>query len=359
VKFRIQVGDMPKLDDFEGLVTWDGLQQWVLDHDRDLPGTGPVIDAVSLQGGAQNVILRLVRSGGEFILRRPPRHPRPNSNKTMQREATVLAALADTDVPHPALYASCEDLSVIGVNFYTMQVVDGFTPLGALPEQYDAGWRRTMAFELIDAAARLGSLDPRKLGLENFGHAEEWAQRQVDRWRGQLESYAELGYSSTIAIEGTGDWLANHVPPDPRIGIIHGDLQWANTMFSSHQPQLMAIIDWELSTLGDPLLDLGWILTSWVEEGDPPGHVSQMTPTEGLPSRHELIQRYADASSRDMAHIDWYFVLACYKLGILLEGTWARAQAGKAPMEIGVHMHSYALWLFSKAEQVIAESGSR
>jgi aminoglycoside phosphotransferase (APT) family kinase protein len=350
---------MAELDDFEGLVTWEGLQQWVLDHDKDLPGTGPVLDAESLQGGAQNVILRLARSGGEFVLRRPPRHPRSNSNKTMQREATVLTALAQTDVPHPALYACCEDPAVIGVNFYAMEVVDGFTPRGALPDQYDAEWRRMMAFDLVDAAAKLGSVVPSDVGLEDFGRSEGWATRQVDRWRGQLESYAELGYSPTVAIDEISGWLDKHVPQDVRVGIIHGDLQWANTMYRYDQPKLAAIIDWELSTLGDPLLDLGWILTSWVEEDDPPGHVSQLTPTDGLPSRQELIQRYANVSGRDVTNLDWYFVLACYKLGILLEGTWARAQAGKAPMELGVHLHSYALWLFTKADQLIAESGTR
>jgi aminoglycoside phosphotransferase (APT) family kinase protein len=277
----------------------------------------------------------------------------------MQREATALAALANTEVPHPTLYASCDDPNVIGVNFYAMEVVDGFTPLGVLPDQYDAEWRRKMAFELIDAAAHLGSVDPSAVGLENFGHAEGWAQRQVERWRGQLETYSELGYSPTIAIEPTSEWLEGHIPSNTRIGVIHGDLQWANTMFSHQQPKLMAVIDWELSTLGDPLLDLGWILTSWIEEDDPPGHISQLTPTEGLPSREELIQRYADVSGRDLSEMQWYFVLACYKLGILLEGTWARAQAGKAPMEIGEHLHRYALWLFSKAEQLIAVSGAK
>jgi aminoglycoside phosphotransferase (APT) family kinase protein len=350
---------MSELDDFDGLVTWEGLQQWVLEHDQELPGTGPIIEAVSLQGGAQNVILRLGRSGGEFVLRRPPRHLRSNSNKTMLREATVLTALADTDVPHPTIYASCDDLAVMGVNFYAMEVIDGFSPVGALPEQYNAEWRRTMAFALVDAAALLGSVDPSTVGLETFGHAEDWAQRQVDRWRRQLEGYSELGYTSTVAIDGIGGWLQTHVPSTTQIGVIHGDLQWPNTMFSREEPRLMAIIDWELSTLGDPLLDLAWILTSWVEEDDPPGHVPIITPTDGLPSRKELIQRYGEASGRDLSDMHWYFVLACYKLGILLEGTWARAQVGKAPMEIGVHLHSYALWLFSKAEQLIAESGSQ
>jgi aminoglycoside phosphotransferase (APT) family kinase protein len=362
VNVRIQIeGEvaLPELDDFGGLVNWDGLQQWVLDQDEAIPGQGPVREAIALQGGAQNVVLRLGREGGEFILRRPPRHLRPNSNKTMSREGTILAALRDTQVPHPTFYAACEDPTVIGANFYAMQMVDGFTPLGTLPERYDATWRRGMAFELIDAAARLGSMDPSAVGLENFGHTEDWAERQVERWRSQLEGYSELGYNSPIAIQSTSDWLAAHVPSATRMGIIHGDLQWANTIFSDREPKLLAIIDWELSTLGDPLLDLGWILTSWVEDDDPPGHVAQLNPTEGLPSRDEIIERYAEVSGRDVTEMPWYFVLACYKLGILLEGTWARAQAGKASMEIGLQLHSYAEWLFSKAEQLIGESGDR
>jgi aminoglycoside phosphotransferase (APT) family kinase protein len=124
-------------------------------------------------------------------------------------------------------------------------------------------------------------------------------------------------------------------------------------MFAPDEPKLAAIVDWELSTLGDPLLDLGWLLTAWIEPGDPPGKAPQLDPWEGMPSRAELIAHYATVSGRDVAAMPWFFVLACYKLGILLEGSHARASAGQAPKEIGDMLHAYALWLFEKANQVL------
>lgn len=345
------------LDDFGGLLSWDLLQDWVVSQPA-IPGRGPVRAVRQLTGGSQNNVFRCEREGGEFVLRRPPTHPRPNSDETMRREARVLAALAGSEVPHPRFYAACSDLAVLGVCFYAMEAVDGFAPLSGLPGRYatDPEWQRAMAFELVDAAAALGAVDIHAVGLDDFGKADQWLERQVPRWRSQLDGYASFeGYDpdGLPDVDLVGDWLAARRPHEHRIGLIHGDLQWANVLFAHDAPRLAAIIDWELSTLGDPMLDLAWILTAWSEHDDPPGHEGGSLPYGAMPTRAELVARYGERSGRDLRDIDWFVVLASYKLAIILEGTHARACAGKAPRAIGDALHAYSRWLVAFARHTI------
>ncbi|MGE0308847.1 MAG: phosphotransferase family protein [Acidimicrobiia bacterium] len=345
-----------KLDDFDGLLDWERLQAWIAAN--DLPGSGPVTAVEQLTGGSQNNIFRLTRTGAQMVLRRPPKHLRANSNSTMLREARVLGALNGSGVPAPALYGECADESVIGACFYVMEPINGFTPTGELPGNYanDPRWRWAMAEALIDGAAKLAQIDPNAVGLSDFGKPDRWVERQVERWRSQLASYSELsGYDGPDlpGFERVAGWLDANQPPSCRIGIIHGDFQWANVMFAHDRPELVALVDWELCTLGDPLLDLGWILTSWDEPGDPEGHQLQVSPWDGFPTRDQLIERYAAASGHDVTHVPWYFVLACYKLGVILEGSWARALSGQASMDMGQRLHETADWLFRKANQLI------
>lgn len=347
------------LHDFEGLLNWDHLHSWVAAN--DLPGHGPVIAVEQLTGGSQNNIFKMTRTDGEaFVLRRPPLHLRKNSNNTMLREARVLGALRGSDVPHPEFYAVCDDLDVIGTCFYTMAVVDGFVPMGTLPDRWaQDDFRHELGFAMVDAAAKLGAVDHEAVGLADFGKSEDWLGRQVSRWRSQLDGYSELdGYDGSRIenVDRVGDWLDANKPATCRIGIIHGDYQFANVMMRHSEPKVAAIVDWELSTLGDPLLDLGWLLAAWNEDGDPPGRLGQFSPWESMPTRADLIARYGELSGRDMSVMPWYFVLACYKLGILLEGTHARACAGQAPKEMGDIMHSITVWLFAKANQSIDQT---
>ncbi|MCE2392511.1 MAG: phosphotransferase family protein [Proteobacteria bacterium] len=347
------------LDDFGGLLDWPQLQEWILA--ADLPGSGPVTSVERLQGGSQNNLFLLRRGPERMVLRRPPVHPRPNSDRTMLREARVLAALAGSEVPHPGFYAACADTQVIGVCFYVMEAIDGFTPMGALPDRYgsDPEWRRELGLAMVDGAAALAAVQPDAVGLGDFGKRENWIDRQVGRWRSQLEGYREMpGYDGPDLpeVDRVGEWIEAHRPGDFRLGVIHGDYQHANVMANRDQPALAAIVDWELSTLGDPRLDLAWLLTAWYEPGDPPGRGSYAQPEAGFPSRAELVERYAQRTGANLDEMSWWFTLACYKLGILLEGTHARACAGKAPKEIGDTLHRTAVWLFAKAAQLVDQA---
>ncbi len=320
-------------------------------------GEGPLENVVSLAGGTQNILLRLTLNGRDVVLRRPPLHPRASSNETMRREARVLRALAGSDVPHPALIAACDDETVLGCAFYLMEPIDGFNPIGQLPEPHASSptLRHAMGLALVDGIAALGRLDYRAVGLEGFGKPDGFLNRQVSRWSDQLASYADLpgwpGAQSLPDIHAIGDWLDAHRPSSFTAGIMHGDYHLANVMYRRDSGDLAAIVDWELATIGDPLLDLGWVLATW-PDGDGQSTVS-VTPWEGFPSPAQLVERYRTGSSRDLSALDWYHVLACYKLGILLEGTFARACAGKAPRDVGDRLHARAIHLFTRAARLI------
>src|SRR5271170_5259592 len=345
----------PDLSDFGGLLNWGRLQAWI--QSRNLPGSGPATQVQQLAGGSQNNLFLISRGEGRLVLRRPPLHPRANSNEIMRREARVLMALANSNVPHPRVYAICDDPSVLGVCFYVMEPLEGFSPMNELPGEYatNRSWRRAMGAEFVRAAAALGAVDYRAVGLADFGKPEDWHGRQVARWRSQFEGYQSLpNYAGHVLphVNEVGRWLSEHVPTDGRIGIIHGDFQFPNAMFSLKEPCISGIIDWELCTLGDPLLDLGWVLSSWREEGDPDGKKPMVQPWDGFVSRAELVRLYGELSGRDMSAMPWFFVLACFKLACILEGSFARAKAGRAPFATGERLHAYAVWLLTKAKQL-------
>lgn len=334
------------------------LRQWM--DDQGL-GSGPLRGVEQLAGGTQNVLVRFTRSGRSHVLRRPPVHKRANSDETMRREARVLAALAGSDVPHPGLIAACPDTDVLGAAFYLMEPIDGFNPAGGLPEPHrsDAAMRRAMGFSMVDAIAALALVDHEAVGLGDFGKPEGWLERQVGRWRSQLDSYAELdGYPGPDipGVEEVSTWLEANRPAGWQPGIIHGDFHFANVLVRPDAPDLAAIVDWELCTIGDPLLDLGHLLATWPPTDTEPGAGAVGGGIDGLPTKPELVARYADRTGRNVGDVDWYHVLAAYRLGIILEGTHARAFAGKAPTEIGDLLHATTVGLFERALAVVRVS---
>jgi aminoglycoside phosphotransferase (APT) family kinase protein len=338
------VDDLPL--DLSGVAAWmsgEGL------------GDGPIGDVSVIVGGTQNVMLRFSRSGRDYVLRRGPRHLRPVSNSVILRETRVLRALAGTDVPHPALIAVCEDISILGdAVFYLMEPVEGFNAGSEMPELHAStvAVRHEMGLSMADAVARLGAVDHVAVGLADFGKPAGFLERQVPRWLSELESYAKFeNYPDPDIgdVGGVAAWLRQHQPADFSPGIMHGDYHAANVMFSRSGPELVAIVDWEMCTIGDPLLDLGWMLATWYRPGDEPVLPNEFMVAGGLATPDELLQRYAQNTTRDLSDIDWYTVLSCFKLGIILEGTHARAAAGLAPKEIGDVLHTATVRLFERA----------
>jgi aminoglycoside phosphotransferase (APT) family kinase protein len=326
-------------------------------------GSGPLERLEPLAGGTQNVMVSFERDGRRYILRRGPRHLRAGSNAIMGREITLLGALARTDVPHAQLIASCADESVLGgAVFYLMEPIDGYNALVTMPadQAADPEARHRMGLSMVEALATLGSVDPWAVGLDGFGRPDGFLERQVPRWSRELDSYAELdGYPGPDIgdVPRIAQWLESNRPTTWTPGILHGDFHISNVMFRPDAPEIAAIVDWEMTTIGDPLLDLGWMLSLWPAPGerqDLLGSVYADGP--GVPTEEEIVARYAERSDRDVSHIDWYVVLACFKLGIVLEGTYARSLAGLAPVETGLRLHETTLRLFERAITRIEEA---
>jgi aminoglycoside phosphotransferase (APT) family kinase protein len=236
-----------------------------------------------------------------------------------------------------------------------MEPINGFNPTMGLPGKYatEPSWRRRLGLAMAEAAASIGAVDYEQAGLGDLGKPIGYLERQVARWRSQLESYSQLpGYArpELPGFEEVAGWLDANQPHTWTPGLIHGDFHLANMMCAYERPELAAIVDWELSTIGDPLLDLGWLLATWPIGGEPEDNgILPFEPSEGLASPAELIDAYGAHSHRDLSAIIWYEVLACYKLGVILEGTYARAVSGMAPLDVGDRLHGNALALFARA----------
>ena len=326
---------MSAIDAFDDAARTAGLvdteRLGVFMDERGLAGAGEQVEAMFVTGGASNELFEIRRGGHRMALRRPPRVVPEGRNETMLREARVLGALAGTDVPHARLIAACDDPEVIGGCFYLMDFVDGWSPLGAVgwpaPFDGDVEARRGLAFELVEGIARLSRVDWRAAGLEGFGRPDGFHERQVDRWSAHLEA---VRFRDIPGLDEAAQWLRTHRPRHYRPGIMHGDYQFANVMFRHGAPaRLAAIVDWEMATVGDPLLDLGWVVQGWVDPDEEESTGAYVDYT-GMPSRAELLEYYAAASGRPVDDIDYYVVLARFKLAVVLEAGYARAVRGSA-----------------------------
>jgi aminoglycoside phosphotransferase (APT) family kinase protein len=347
------MGQLPQLpDELKPHVDLGALINW-MDHKH--LGHGEFTAVTPLTGGTQNILLRLTRGGRDYIFRRPPPTPRKDSHDVMRREARVLGALHGTSVPHPGLIASEPDESPLGYAFLLMEPIDGFNPSEGLPAFHasDPAVRTRMGLSYVESLAALAEVEA---DLPNFGHPDGFLERQVGRWQAQLEGYSRVDAWPGLDcdVNRVADWLERNRPTDYRPGLIHGDCHLANTMFEHQSGELAALIDWELATMGDPRLDLGWIIATWPDAAgrDTVGLI--ITPWDGFPDIDTLIAHYGERTSRSLDSATWFGVLACYKLGILLEGTYARSLAGRAPIAVGERLHAATLALFDRAARMMA-----
>lgn len=340
------------------LVDLSALTRWM---DTKGLGKGELNDTRLLTGGTQNILMQFERDNRSYVLRRPPIHMRGNSNKTMQREAQVLAALAGSNVPHPGFIASCEGTDILGASFYLMEPVTGFNVLNGLPELHksDPDIRFRMGLSHIEALTALAAVDYRAVGLEDFGKVEGYLTRQAPRWLDQLERYTKYegwpGLDKAHGVESIASWLDENCPEDFTPGIIHGDAHIGNVMFANDSGEVAALIDWELATIGDPLIDLGWLIATWPDPDGTETLILNGPGWDGFPTIDELVEHYGKNSSRNLDAISWYGVLGCFKLAIILEGSYARYCAGKASKEVGEGLHASTLRLLARARKLMAQ----
>ncbi|HKE76258.1 MAG TPA: phosphotransferase family protein [Acidimicrobiales bacterium] len=315
------------------MIDVDRLGRWL--DDEGLPGKGEAIEHRFISGGSQNEIYEIRRGELHGALRIPPPSAPAGRDDGIWREWRITEALDGTDVPHTPAVAACRDTDVLGRAFYLMGFVDGWSPMGldtapdgsrSWPEPFasDLGARQGLAYQLVEGIALLGNVDWRAKGLDDLGRPDGFHERQVDRWTGFLERIKgrELpGFDESAA------WLRAHRPLDYVPGLMHGDYQFANVMYRHGAPAtLAAIVDWEMGTVGDPKLDLGWVIQSWPDDtsvADTSG--SAYVDMVGMPSRDQVLDHYAKVSGRQVDDIDYYVVLARWKLGVVLEQGYQRA----------------------------------
>lgn len=294
-------------------------------------GSGP-IQASPIGEGHSNVTYLIRRGQHQLVLRRPPRPPLPPSAHDVLREARLLKALKGTAARVPDVLAVCSRQETIGSPFYIMDRVEGEVIVDSVPSALDTPQqRRLIGEELIDALAEIHSVDWRAAGLEGFGKPTGYLQRQLRRFGGlwEINKTREID-----AVEKVGLWLSEHMPAsDGEATIVHGDYRLGNTIFAAEAPaRLLAVLDWEMATIGDPLADLGYLCMMWTESGDAKGgmrdHLGKVTRREGFPSRAQLIDRYEQVTGRSMQDLRWYTTLALWKTVVFMEGNYKRAVSG-------------------------------
>jgi aminoglycoside phosphotransferase (APT) family kinase protein len=305
----------------------DRLEKWM--DEVGLPGKGEPIEQRYLSGGSQNEIYEIRRGELHGAVRIPPPTAPESRDAGILREWRIIEALDGTEVPHTAALGMCSDKSLLGRTFYMMGFVDGWSPMetmGRWPEPFnsDLDARQGLAYQLIEGIALLGNVDWRAKGLEDLGRPEGFHDRQVERWTAFLE---RIKGRDLPGFDVAADWLRKHRPIDFIPGLMHGDYQFANVMFKHGAPaQLAALIDWEMGTVGDPKLDLAWVVQSWPKDlNDPSLTGAGYADLYGMPTKDQLVQHYAEVSGRQVDDLDYYIILAKWKLGVVLEQGYQRA----------------------------------
>jgi aminoglycoside phosphotransferase (APT) family kinase protein len=304
------------------------LETWM--DGEGLPGKGEPIEHRYISGGSQNEIYDIRRGELHAALRIPPTTAPESRDGGILREWRIIEALDGTDVPHTAAIAMCEDKSVLGRSFYLMGFVEGWSPMGIERGQWPAPFdtdleaRKGLAYQLVEGIALLSKVDWQAKGLQDLGRPDGFHERQVDRWTAFLD---RIKGRDLPGLDEASAWLRTHKPIDFIPGLMHGDYQFANVMYRDGAPaQLAAIVDWEMGTVGDPKLDLAWVVQSWPEDTMAPGaRESSYVDMYAMPSRDEVLQHYAKVSGRQVDDIDYYLVLAKWKLAIVLEQGFQRA----------------------------------
>jgi aminoglycoside phosphotransferase (APT) family kinase protein len=288
-------------------------------------GSGP-LSARRIGEGNSNVTFLVEREGTRLVLRRPPRPPLPPSAHDMLRESRVQRALEKAGAPVPHVVAVCDEESVLGVPFYLMDWLEGAVVTDTVPGSLDP---RGIGRAAVDALAEIHAVDWSAAGLEGFGKPDGYLARQIRRWSGLWEVNATRLLPAVAVL---GEQLAATMPESPAATVVHGDYRLGNLMLAEDAPErVLAVLDWELSTIGDPLADLGYLLATWsdADSAGTPLELSPVTRNEGFPARAELADRYAACTGRSLEALSWYEALALWKGAVFCEAIYGRFLRGE------------------------------
>lgn len=305
--------------DVDRLVVWMDAQ--------GLPGAGSPTEVGYVSGGSQNEIYEITRDGLHGALRIPPLTAPASRDEGILREWRIIEALDGTDVPCTPAIAMCNDASVLGRAFYIMGFVDGWSPMNVdywpAPFDTDLDARQGLAYQLVEGVALLGNVDWQAKGLADLGRPDGFHERQVDRWTKFLE---RIKGRELPGFDVASAWLRRNRPIDFIPGLMHGDYQFANVMYRHGGPaRLAALVDWEMGTVGDPKLDLAWVVHGWPADVLSPEASVGYVDLYGMPTRDQVVQHYATVSGRQVDDLDYYLVLAKWKLAVVLEQGFQRA----------------------------------
>jgi aminoglycoside phosphotransferase (APT) family kinase protein len=323
--------------------------QWL---DAHVPALTPDVEYTLITGGHSNLTYRCQdKAGNAYVLRRPPLGHVLESAHDMGREHKIIAALAETAVPVAPTYGLCTDVAVNGAPFYVMKFVDGLVLNDATVTQaLSKTDRRALGFHVIDVLATLHRLDPDSVGLGDLGRKEAYLARQLSRWTKQWEASKT---DEVPAMEETRRLLQERMPEQIGAGIVHGDYRLGNMIVKG--PRVLAVLDWELCTLGDPLADIGYLMNSWVSPEEAAGQGDQSpTAAGGFPTRAELRERYEAATGRDLSGINYYRAFSHWRLAAIGQGVYKRYLVGAMGANRDLNLDVYKLSVQRRAEAALA-----
>ncbi|MFB7576143.1 phosphotransferase family protein [Streptomyces sp. NPDC056165] len=295
--------------------------------DRERPGLvrGPLAGRL-IEGGRSNLTYAVSDGASQWVVRRPPLGHVLATAHDMGREHRVISALHPTGVPVPRTVLLCEEEDVLGAPFYVMEFVEG-TPYRTADQLAPLGEERTRnaVLSLVDTLVELHAVDPAEVGLEGFGRPEGFLDRQLRRWGKQLAASRNRELAGVDELHAA---LGRALPVSPAPAVVHGDYRLDNVLLGPDD-RITAVLDWEMSTLGDPLTDLGLLVMYSTPLGMPDSPVSTTAEAPGHPSAAQLVERYAERSGRDVSAVSWYTAFAWFKLAVILEGIHYRYTLGQ------------------------------
>jgi aminoglycoside phosphotransferase (APT) family kinase protein len=309
-----------------------------------------------VQAGHSNLTYKVLAGTQRLVLRRPPAGPLPPSAHDMLREYRILERLARADLRIPRPVAASDDTSIVGAPFYLMELVDGIVTRQTVPpELADHADRRALSADIIEMMAELHAADWKAIGLDEVVPAGgDYLRRQIRRWQ---KLWVQTHTREVPHLEQVGRWIEDNLPHSHETTIVHGDFKLDNILVRpGTPPRCTALLDWELSTIGDPLADLGWLMMWWVNPGESieePLRLCMATHEGGFMTRDELRALYEERTGRDTSRIGWYQVFGLWRLAILFEGSYKRHLSGTADDEWFAELETGVPYLIERARQLI------
>jgi len=338
----------------------DKLAAYLRQHVPGLPESA-ALQVEQFPSGHSNLTYLLRVGERELVLRRPPFGAKIKTAHDMGREYLILSRLADVYAKVPRVLAYCEDETVLGARFYVMERLRGIILRAAAPKGLELSptLMRALSENMLDNLVEIHRVDYQAAGLGDLGRPAGYVRRQIEGW---TQRYANARTDDVPDIERVAAWLAEHTPPDADSGsaLIHNDYKYDNLVLSPDDPaSIIGVLDWEMATLGDPLMDLGTSLGYWVDPGDPPELQMVrfgLTTLPGNLNRRELAQRYAQQSGRDVSNILFYYVYALLKIAVIVQQIYARYKAGFTQDERFARLID-AVWALGRTAMLAIDKG--